>query len=191
MKKIHSFDEVHHSQAMFRLILKAMSNPLKIVNIKEYSDRLFGREKEFLAIAMTLLDNEVSFNTCGNSQLLDEIISLTLSKKESIEKADFIFVTDKAYLSEVIEYAKCGTLIDPHKSATIIFKISDSKDVKLKFEGPGINGSIEITTHETVELAISTRDNYFFEYPQGLDFLFVQENGDLFSIPRLTAREIL
>ncbi|HEY5583398.1 MAG TPA: phosphonate C-P lyase system protein PhnH [Ruminiclostridium sp.] len=191
MKKIHGFDLVHDSQKMFRLILRAMSNPLKIVNINEYSEKLFGNNKIFLALAMTLLDNEVSFNTCENRELSEEIVSLTLSKRESRENADFIFINDKKDLKEVIESSKCGTLIDPHKSATIVVKITDNKETKLKLSGAGINYFIEILTDATVKEAIEFRDNMFFEYPQGLDFIFACENGDLFSIPRLTKSEVV
>jgi len=191
MKKIHSFDLVHDSQGLFRLILKAVSRPLIFVNIKEYADKLFGDDKNLLAIAITMLDNEVSFNTCENRALSDEIISLTLSRRETIENADFIFVNDNKNLKEVIENAKCGTLVDPHKSAIIVVKISNDKDTKIKLKGAGIDGTIEIITDFTVFDALEMRDNLFFEYPQGIDFLFVQENGELFAIPRLTIREVM
>ena len=191
MKKIHSFDLVHDSQGLFRLILKAVSKPLLFVNIKEYADKLFGDNKNLLAIAITMLDNEVSFNTCENRALSDEIISLTLSRRETIENADFIFVNDNKNLKEAIENAKCGTLVDPHKSAIIVVKISDGKDTKIKLKGAGIDGTIEIITDFTVFDALEMRDNLFFEYPQGIDFLFVQENGELFAIPRLTIREVM
>ena len=120
LSKKHSFDTVFDSQKVFRLLLEAMSNPTRVVNIKEYADKLFGDHPVFLAAAMTLLDNEVSFNTCGNHSLSDEIASLTLAKREQIENADFVFVCEPNAIKSVIENAKCGTLSDPHKSATVI-----------------------------------------------------------------------
>lgn len=190
MKKIHSFDEIFDSQKVFRLILTAMSNPTRVVNIKEYSNKLFGNNKEFLVIAMTLLDNEVSFNTCENRELSDLIISLTLSKREKIEQADYIFITDNQ-IENVINNAKSGNLIDPQKSATIIIKIDDKKDTEVSLIGAGINGVSKMMTSSVVKKAIEIRNNQFFEYPCGIDFIFVCDNGDLFSIPRLTILEVL
>ena len=189
MQKIHTFDEVFDSQKVYRLILTAMSNPTRIVNIKLYSDKLFGQEQEFLAVAMTLLDNEVSFATSGDSKLAEDIMSLTLSKKETMANADFIFVSDPETLGEVIHLAKCGTLRDPHKSATIIIKVPDSNKCILHLYGAGIRSTVEFHTDRLVETVLNLRDQQYYEYPQGIDFIFVSESGNLFAIPRLTLRE--
>ena len=165
LSKKHNFDLVFDSQKVFRLILEAMSNPGKVVFIKEYADKMNGEYPEILAIAMTLLDNEVSFNTCGNDSLSDEIASLTLAKRETIENADFVFVHDLNDMKYSIENAKCGTLSDPHKSAVLIILNE--------------NG-------QTVNDAVSLRDAQNYEYPQGIDMIFVSSNGELFSIPSLT-----
>lgn len=190
MKKIHNFDEVHDSQKMFRLILKAMANPLRVVNIKDYASKLFGEHKDFLALAMTLLDNEISFNTCEQRQLSDDIVSLTLAKREIVSKADYIFVADRLYLPEIIENAKGGSLCDPHKSATIIIKISGEQDTKIMMSGAGIDKKIGIQTDKIVLEAINRRDNRFFEYPEGIDFIFLDNEFNLFAVPRLTKKEV-
>lgn len=189
MEKIHNFDEVHDSQKMFRLILKAISNPLKKVNIKPYMDKLFGNDKDFLAIAFTLLDNETSFCTFNNSILDDNIISLTLSKKAECQDADFIFVDTKKDLFFSIKNAKCGTLYNPHKTATIFARINSFEDAYLKMSGAGIDKNIEILTDYLVLNAVDLRDEICFEYPQGIDIFFIDENGELFAIPRLSKKE--
>jgi len=56
LSKKHNFDPVFDSQQVFRLLLEAMSNPTKVVNIKEYADKLYGGNPVFLALAMTLLE---------------------------------------------------------------------------------------------------------------------------------------
>lgn len=190
MKKIHDFDEVQDSQKMFRLILKAMANPLKVVNIKEQATKLFGEHKDFLAVAMTLLDNEVSFNTCEHRKLSEDIVSLTLAKREIVSKADYIFVAKPSSLPEVIANAKGGTLRDPHNSATVIVKISPEQTTKITMSGAGINRQISIHTDKIVLEAINNRDSRFFEYPEGLDFIFLDEQFNLFAIPRLTKKEV-
>lgn len=189
MKKIHTFDEVHDSQQMFRLILKAMANPLQTVELGAYAAKLFGANRAFLAIAFTLLDNETSFCTFGNELLDSSIVSLTLAEKRDCAQADFIFAGNRENLFSAIQNARCGTLADPHKSATIIAKISGEKRARLKMTGPGIDGSIMLLTDPTALEAVELRDRLCFEYPQGIDLLFVDEQDRLFAIPRLVKRE--
>jgi alpha-D-ribose 1-methylphosphonate 5-triphosphate synthase subunit PhnH len=188
--KKYSFDTVFDSQKVFRLILDAMSNPMRVVNIKEYSDKLHGDHPVFLAVAMTLLDNEVSFHEGEDNSLTDEIASLTLAKREDIKEADFIFVINPDGVEQAIKNAKCGTLSDPHKSATIIIQNDGVPVCRLTFTGPGINGKVEAQVTQTVNDAIIARDAQYFEYPQGIDLIFVSSEGELFAIPRLTEMEV-
>jgi alpha-D-ribose 1-methylphosphonate 5-triphosphate synthase subunit PhnH len=189
LTKKHGFDVVFDSQKGFRLILEAMSNPIKTVNIKEHAEKLFGDHPALLAVAMTLLDNEVSFNTCENRELSDEIASLTLAGRVQIEAADFIFVCDSNNIKDVIENAKCGTLADPQKSATVIIRNDGKPDCRMTLFGPGIDGNISVDVSQTVKDAILLRDAQNYEYPQGIDLIFISSDGELFTIPRLT-REV-
>ena len=185
LTKKHSFDEVFDSKKMFRLILEAMSNPSRIVSINEYADKLYGNYPAFLAVAMTLFDNEVSFNTCENHSLSDEIASLTLAKKEPVETADFIFVCDLNHMEYVINNAKCGALADPHKSATVILYNDGAPACRLRLAGPGINGRPEVQLTQAVKNAIAIREAQHYEYPQGVDLFFISGAGELVAIPRL------
>lgn len=189
MKKIHDFDEVFDAQKLFRLILTAVSNPGKTVDIKEFSEKMYGASPAFLALAMTLLDNEVSFAVCGDDTLEDDIISLTLARSTEPGDADFIFVTDAALLGKAVGGAKCGTLRDPHRSATVVAAAGDSDDAFLRLTGPGIRDVCELHVPSAVADALVLRDKQFYEYPQGIDFIFISAGG-LFAIPRLTRREV-
>lgn len=189
--KKHNFEEVFDSQKVYRLLLTAISNPARIVNIKQYADKLHGDYQAMLALAMTLLDNEVCFSACENSELSDEIVFLTLCKREALENADYIFLTEPSELEAVITAAKCGTLRDPHKSATIIVEDSGSKSCRMRLYGPGIEGVTEFRASDIVKKALDIRDRQFYEYPQGVDFIFVSENGEVFAMPRLTRREVV
>lgn len=186
----HTFDEVFDSQKVYRLLLTAFANPPRTVNIKEYADKLFGKQPEMLALAFTLLDNEVSFAVCGCDALSDDIALLTLSAKASAQNADYIFVTDAALLEAAVTAAKCGTLRDPHKSATVIVKNPGKPSVPLELAGPGIPGTVRIMGTETVNTAIALRDAQNYEYPQGIDLLFVSEDGNLFAVPRLVGKDV-
>jgi alpha-D-ribose 1-methylphosphonate 5-triphosphate synthase subunit PhnH len=189
LSKKHGFDTVFDGRKVFRLVLEAISNPSRVVNINEYADRLFGDHPAFLALAMTLLDNEVSFNTCENRPLSDEIASLTLAKREKIESADFVFVCDPNELKHAAESVKCGTLSDPHKSATVIVRNDGVQGHKLTLFGPGIDGRATLWATQTVKDAIALRDAQNYEYPQGIDLIFVSGAGELIAIPRLTRTE--
>ena len=55
MKKLHNFDEVFDGQKVFRKLLEAMSNPGRWVSIAAQSEKMYGENKDFLAIAMKYL----------------------------------------------------------------------------------------------------------------------------------------
>lgn len=189
MKKIHSFDEVHDSQQVFRLLLKAAADPLQRVDIRPFTDKLFGVNKAFLTVAFTLLDNEVTFYTFENDLLDANVQSLTLSKKADCAAADFIFADSREKLLHAIENAKCGTPADPHKSATIVAAIGSDEDATLTMSGPGIDGTCSLVTDPVVIDAVNARDDMKFEYPQGVDLLFIDGRDRLFIIPRLAKKE--
>lgn len=140
------------------------------------------------AIAVTLLDNEVTFNTSGNTELKNDIMLVTLSPEVSTETADYIFLTDTDMLAEVFKKAKCGTLSDPHCSATIIIRDSGKKCGNVCICDPGINDETQISCSETFCLAVELRDAQNYEYPQGVDMIFVSDSGDITAVPRLVKR---
>lgn len=184
--KKHNFHKVFDAQQVFRQILTAVSNPTRVVNIGEAVSKLYGENPELLAIALTLLDNEVSFCACENRRLAEEIASLTLSREEELAKADFLFLTGGAELGRAIQDAKCGTLRDPHRSATVVVKDAGERACTLRLRGPGIAGSARLLVTQRAKIALAARDAQHYEYPQGIDFIFVSGGGDLFAVPRLT-----
>lgn len=95
MKTLHQFDEVFDTQAVFRKLLEAMSNPARTVSVAEQKEKLFGDYRVLLALGMTLLDNEVTFSSC---------------KDEAFRK-DLQLVTQKAY-RRVSDMLKEEGLID-------------------------------------------------------------------------------
>jgi len=190
LSKKHSFDMVFDSQEVFRLILDASANPARAVELGKFAKKLYGSHAVCLAVAFTLLDNEVSFHVCGAQDLPGEIKSYTLAAEVPIESADFVFVCCHHEIKNAVSAAKCGTLADPHKSATVIIKDSGEPVFPLTLSGPGINGRAEIFASQTMKDAIVLRDAQNYEYPQGIDFLFISGTGELTAIPRLTRIEV-
>lgn len=189
MKKIHSFDEVFDGQKVFRTLLEAVSNPGRVVSIEDEAQKMYGDNKAFLAVAMTLIDNEVTYNTCQNETLGKDISLLTLSREESLDKADFIFIEDRRNLPEVFENAKEGTLADPQKSATFIIKSEEEFTHDIKIYGAGIKDTMIARVPEIAVEAMELRDSRLYEYPQGVDMIFVTPAGKILAIPRLVLRE--
>jgi len=189
LSKKHSFDTVFDGQKVYRLILEAMSNPTRTVHIGEYANKLYGDHPVFLAVAITLLDNEVSFHTCDNQVLSDEIASLTLAKRERIETADFVFADGAGDIKKTIENVKSGTPADPHKSTTVIIMDDSEPALELTFSGPGINGNKTTRMTTTAQTAVALRDAQLYEYPQGIDLIFISSKGELFAVPRMTRME--
>ena len=181
MQKAYEFDFVYDTQAAFRLLLEALSNPGRIVELGPLARKLGGAYAMPLTVAAVLLDNEVSFAVCGSPALAEKI---------SVSKADYIFVTENADWQEAVQVAKCGTLRDPHKSATVILCTADLQAGKLqRISGPGIKAVQEIIMCPELQAALGKRDEQEYEYPLGLDFFVLDQRGCLMGIPRKTRIE--
>lgn len=189
LTKKHRFDEVYDAQKVYRLLLTAVSNPAKSVNIREYAEKLYGAHPAMLALAFTLLDNEVGFSVLEDEALAGDIACLTLSREAEPEEADYLFVTDPSLLEDAVRRAKCGTLRDPHRSATLIVECAGRAGLFLRLAGPGIGEASEFSVTETVKTALEFRDKQCYEAPCGIDFVFVSEDGGLLALPRLVRRE--
>lgn len=186
MKKIHDFDLVFDSQRYYRLVLHGCANPGTAMEVQDFAGKMYGCQAGMLAFAMTFLDNEVSF-WADEETVAKQITALTLSHERGVSEADFLFVTDPSpvRLKEVIEQAKCGTLRDPHKSAMVIIRSEGEFAAELSLSGPGIREQLDIRVPETMKRAFELREAQGYEYPEGIDFVFLLEDGTLMAFPRL------
>jgi alpha-D-ribose 1-methylphosphonate 5-triphosphate synthase subunit PhnH len=189
VRRKHTFDQVFDAQKVYRLLLEAFANPTRAVSVGPYADKLFGDRPGMLALAFTLLDNEVGFAVCGEGSLRADIALLTLSPETEPEKADFLFVTDPSLLEGAVAAAKCGTLRDPHRSAVLVVENSGEAAEPLALTGPGIRETASLNVTKTVVRALAARDAQHYEYPQGIDLIFVSADGSLFAVPRLVGKE--
>lgn len=189
MEFLYKFDFVHDTQKVFRKILSSISQPGKIYNISEESNKFDNRYSSLLAIGTSLLDNEVSMFVEKTPSLEKELEDLTLVRKTNIKEADFIFITapmNYECTKNIIVNAKTGDFKDPHKSATIVIlcdEIIGDKDITLK--GPGINIERKLSVTDYIKTIININQENRDEYPCGIDIIFVSEKGEVISIPRL------
>jgi alpha-D-ribose 1-methylphosphonate 5-triphosphate synthase subunit PhnH len=101
-----------------------------------------------------------------------------------------VFVTDACDTEEVISGVKSGTLRDPNLSATVILMDRGEGCEPIRLHGPGIDGSMVFQASNAVRRALSARGRQYYEYPQGIDLVFVTDAGKLFAIPRLVMMEV-
>ncbi len=190
MKQLHMFDEVFDSQKVFRRLLEAMANPGRRCSIQLQSEKLFGDDPAVLAVAMTLLDAGVSFCALENPTLTEQILLLTHAKPVSLEQADYLFVSSVDQLPMIVESAKEGTLENPHASATLIVGLPDVQgEQEVRLSGPGVDGQLTTTLPNALAEAVRLRDEQEYEYPQGIDYIFLLPESDLLCIPRLVKME--
>lgn len=190
MKQLYTFDEVFDSQKVFRYMLDAMSNPGRRCMLSDESAKMFGDYPAMLTAAMTLLDGSVSFYAGGNEELEEAIVLLTHAKKQSMGEADYLFIPDHMEMKKVIAEAKCGTLESPHTSATVIIQIPDQDPAcEISLQGPGVDGCLRLQVPVSLVQAVKLRDEQEYEYPQGIDLMFLLPGEELMCIPRLVKME--
>ena len=190
MKQLHTFDEVFDSQKVFRQLLNAMSYPGRRCSIQEQEEKLFGKEPALLALAITLLDASVRFCAPGNPELTEQIILLTHAQSVPVEEADYLFFSTLEELPGAMKNAKEGTLENPHASATLIIRIPDfSAEQTGVLSGPGVDGHKKIDLPATVWQTIQQRNQKEYEYPQGIDLVFLLPHNELICIPRRVRME--
>ncbi|MDO4198905.1 MAG: phosphonate C-P lyase system protein PhnH [Erysipelotrichaceae bacterium] len=188
MKTKHEFDEVFDGQKVYRKLLEALSNPGRKVSLKDEASK-FDNTSVRLAMAMTLLDNEVTFYTDGNEALRNEVELLTNAKHAALSSADFIFVKNEYELEEAFNSAKTGTLEDPQKSATLIISCEGLNNEKTYLKGPGIKDVQEFDLPSIVKKAVKRYTSLNIEYPMGMDMFFITDNYEVIGIPRLIRTE--
>jgi len=193
----HNFDMVKGTQEVFRLLLEALANPLRPVDLSAQILQ-FASGGKWLAPALTLLDNETGFFWDGPSELAEEIRFLSGAAQVSLEDADFIFISSscintnfrvvRIFAEQILSRVKAGTHRDPHNSALIIITTAGKADISISVTGPGIPpGKTKILISATEAAWIKARYALKFEYPRGVEMIFIRENNSLLAITRKAA----
>ena len=184
----HEFDMVSGTQEVFRLLLDAMANPGRTVDLSAHASQ-FASNGMWLALALTLLDNETGFFWDGPEELAREIQFLSGSAQVPLESADFIFLSSLG-AEQLLSRVKAGTHRDPHESALVIVRAGGKPDQSLSIEikGPGVPPEGRKTPLSMEEAVwIKARDAQKYEYPRGVELVLVREDDSLLAITRKAA----
>lgn len=203
IKPKHSFDMVHGAQGIFRALLEAMSNPGRVLNLRSLEDQFAG-QGQWLAPALTLLDKETGFFWDGDRQTGEDMRFLTGAPQVPLEEADFVFLPPPgggtpasagAEAARILSRVKQGTHIDPHDSALLFIAAGEryagaaGEPVKepVSLKGPGIppeGRRIDLLPAEAAWCR--ARDKRGFEYPCGVELIFLRQDGSFLALTRKT-----
>ena len=189
MKITHEFDFVLDTQRVFRVVLDCLANPGRVGALVPSAQKLGMAQCCLLALGATLLDNEVTFCAAGDGALAGQLAALTLSRQAPAEKADFLFLPAGSWgrMEALLQAAKPGDMVDPHKSATLVLEVPALMgEERYTLTGPGIDGSLELLLSAPVAQAIRARDRRELSFPLGLDLFFLDPAGRLLCLPRTT-----
>jgi phosphonate C-P lyase system protein PhnH len=182
LKSAHSFDLVHDAQEVFRLFLEALANPGRLLSLNGSG---FPRYGQWLAPALTLLDNETGFFWDGEPEIGEEIRFLSGCLPAALEEADFVFLSRPEDPGRILAKVKRGTLADPHDSALLLVAVSGKPQYAARLEGPGVPPQGRDISLCAAELSwLKTRDHQGFEYPLGVELVFLREDFSIAAFPR-------
>jgi alpha-D-ribose 1-methylphosphonate 5-triphosphate synthase subunit PhnH len=212
-RRKHDFDVVHGAQEVFRVLLEALANPGRVLSIRRQAAQFTG-QGQWLAPALTLLDGETGFFWDGDPETGEEIHFLTGAPMVSLEDADFVFLSGgknfpgehsgpvipeeaeslHATAAGVLDRVKGGTHLDPHDAALLFIagerwggKNSGGAAEQVWLKGPGVppeGRRIEFFPAEAIwRRALEKRG---FEYPCGVELIFLREDGSLMALTRKT-----
>jgi len=193
----HNFDMVSGTQEVFRLLMEALANPARLMDLSNQISQ-FASNGKWLAPALTLLDNETGFFCDGSSELTEEIQFLSGAAQVPLENADFIFLSSsyvnnihnagQIFAEQILSKVKSGTHRDPHESVLIFIASSEKADISISVSGPGVPPEGRKILISATEAAwIKARDTMKFEYPRGVEIIMMREDNTLFAITRKAA----
>lgn len=180
----HKFDFVQDAQEIFRLLLDGMANPGKIELAGAYTSR-FTADGEWLSLSVALLDGEVSYWSNLSRGVKDEIHFLTGTGETGRGEADFLLIDGNEEPEAVLSQVRAGTYTEPEKSALLIVREYEKPSVSVTLRGPGVPpGGRQIILGKRECGWLQAREKMGFEYPCGVDFLFLRPGGSFFAVTR-------
>lgn len=191
-------DEVLYTQLTFRQCLDVMARPGRLgsISLPPHAAKTENLSPYLVGLAMTLLDQEVTFHIDhGTPEEIAMIQLYTMSRLANESHCDYFFANGKQ--SFQISKLKKGDLVAPDQSCTILCCVRkmDSvsfqglQTVRLALQGPGIEQEsvfyVEGLCLETIHKWKKAND----EFPLGVDWILVDEEGRICGVPRSSRME--
>lgn len=176
------FDEVHDARRIYRVVLDCVARPGTLGRLPDLRlDPPPGLARSVAAVALTLLDGNVSFHHLGGKASADYIRANTGSRSTEIEEADFVFLNgdDAAY---AVELPGCGTPLYPDSGATLVVQVRRLSEQPfagawaLTLRGPGIESMQELHVAPLNPEILAALQRRNAEYPLGLDVLLCADD---------------
>lgn len=188
------FDIVHDIQSIYRKMLYSLSYPGKVYDITAEGASFelgFTYNKSLALMAICVADAEVTCCVLGdeknNKTFSDYIRNFTYSRIADKSMANYIFVSNNINWNELVENVNCGTLIDPHESATLFIKVDSFDEGKeYEFKGPGIKEARYVRIKGLDDSFFRAREEACSQFPIGIDVFLCDPNGKAMGIPRTT-----
>lgn len=188
------FNETTYTQDVYRSLLDCMARPGKINRINHADCGLsLSFSNYILGIAITLLDQEVTFNIFGDiSNSSGQLQMYTKSRPSSIENCDYFIVNGGGIFD--IHRLKRGSLKFPDESATVICQVRQVLSgtairpgaIKMGLQGPGIHDKQTLYVDGLNKEMMEPWQECNSEFPLGIDWILVDLTGQLSCIPRST-----
>lgn len=181
-------DPLFLSQSVYRDLLEVMSRPGSVRSLTADFRHIWP--SGLLAVATTLLDQEVGFcvlGDLGNSEIRKAIEEGTGGRSVNLETADFIFVANGDSAGR-IRQAQRGSQEYPDLGATIVYQVErleeDAGHGAISLRGPGIEDRATplIIGLGPEELSLVQEINN--EYPLGVDLLLIDRENKVMALPR-------
>ncbi len=176
------------TQHVFRVLLRAMSNPGTVHDVLE-EKHTDGGHNVLLAVAETVLDNEASFCVVGkDGEELERFIrELTGSRCADAASTDCVpdaagvdRTSARPALREIIEY--------PDKGSTIIYLVAGFNggpgSLSFSLKGPGIRPAMSFSVEGLSRDELCGIQDVDREFPLGVNSIFVDRMGKIACIPR-------
>lgn len=180
---------IHSTQQAFRKILDSMSFPGKLNRLDQWMFEMPPLLSQTALVCQTLLDSEVTFVVLENPEISKSIHAYTGSHVAEVSEADFLIIPINVAIEKIVQQlkkTKTGDLRDPQKSATILYEVESlAHGTCYELKGPGIKKTETIFTSIPEEV-MAIRAEINAEYPLGIDFLFIDQDGNLLALPRTT-----
>ena len=175
------------TQSIYRDLLAVMSRPGTVRKLTEETSGISPHG--LVAVAATLLDQEVTFAVLDDDELSAAVRRKTDARQVELPEADFVFVVSGSSGGQIAD-AQRGSHMYPDSGATILYQVEhlaeQSSESTVDLTGPGIADVNSPLIHglDTGELELLGTINQ--DYPLGIDIILVDWDNRVMALPRST-----